>query len=95
MSDKIRNYKFSVQFNEHGKGTLDKIEDFVFPAYDLNEALTQFGVKFQDHYTAKVLEVIPFQIVDENQPEKPEAKKEIHVKPNPIRDSMIKSPDTD
>lgn len=56
----------------------------VFEAYDLNEALTQFGIKYQGTIGAKVLEVIPFKYAEE-QKQAIEHKKEVNVKPLPKR----------
>lgn len=73
----IRNYRFTIDI--HGESKQE-----VFEAYDLNEALTQFGIKYQDTIGAKVLEVIPFKYAEEQKPVA-EQKKEVHVKPLPNR----------
>jgi 6-pyruvoyl-tetrahydropterin synthase len=76
----IRNYRFTVEVSIKGEQSHE--EQMIFEAYDLNEALTQFGIKYQDNPNAKVLEVIPFKYIEEQKPVT-EQKKEVHVKSIP------------
>jgi hypothetical protein len=82
----IRNYRFTVQTNAGNQSKCDPkepiIKQLVIEAYDINEALVQFGIKHQDNPNAKVIEVIPFKYIEEQKPA-PEQKKEVHVKPLP------------
>jgi len=75
----IRNYRFTVEVSVKGEQTHE--EQMIFQAYDLNEALTQFGIKCQEYVVAKLIEVIPFKYIEEQKPVI-EQKKEVHVKPN-------------
>ena len=76
----IRNYKFSVELKY---GSRDETFDTVIEAYDLQEALIQFGIKYQEYGgAAKILEIIPFKYIEEQKPVV-EQKKEVHVKPLP------------
>jgi hypothetical protein len=76
MGQEIRNYR--ITYKDHFDGEHTE----VIQAYDLNEALVQFGIKHQDNPNAKVIDVIPFKYIEEQKPVT-EQKKEVHVKPNP------------
>jgi len=80
MAQEIRNYRFTVEVSV--KGEQSHQEQFIFEAYDLNEALTQFGIKCQEYVVAKLIEAIPFKYIEEQNPVA-EQKKEVHVKPLP------------
>lgn len=67
----IRKYLFSLKDND---------VKVVIEAYDLNEALVQWHIKYGDSVT--ISEVIPFSDYKEPQHEN---KKELKVKPNPFR----------
>ena len=83
MGEEIRNYRFTYEAivaNEREAAAYQMI----MPAYDLSEAQTQFDIKFKDYSYIKVLEVIPFKYIEETAPVV-EQKKEVRVKPNPVR----------
>jgi hypothetical protein len=77
MGQEIRNYR--ITYKDHFDGEHTE----VIQAYDLNEALVQFSVahRGKDH---EITEIIPFKYIEEQKPVI-EQKKEVHVKPNPVR----------
>lgn len=88
MGQEIRNYRFTYAVPSEGHPidpetnlpVMTKLQE-VIQAYDLQEAMMQFHIKFG---TVAVTEVIPFKYIEETAPVV-ENKKEVHVKPNPAR----------
>lgn len=84
MEKEIRNYRFACELKSGKCNDPAKDHTEVIEAYDLNEALVQFGIKYQDKPFVKIIEIIPFKYIEEQKPVT-EQKKEVHVKPNIIR----------